>query len=100
MKPPHDMGDPSEHIIPDKPMTQNLRTWHRRVRHQCYGCNGAWSIDASRYARESLRDRLQFFILRKMVGWVTNCFFKEFINKNEIQSGSGDKAPLEWRQKV
>ena len=108
MKPPHDMGgDPSVQIIPDKPDEPKFENaWHRRVLGItiAVGAMGAWSIDASRYARESLprSDYNKFSYYEKWLGGLTNLLFqKGFINKNEIQSGSGElKAPLEWRQKV
>ena len=108
MKPPHDMGgDPSEHIIPDKPGDPKFENaWHRRVLGItiAVGAMGAWSIDASRYARESLprSDYSNFSYYEKWLGGLTNLLFqKGFINKNEIQSCSGEfKAPLEWRQRV
>ena len=108
MKPPHDMGgDSSEPIIPDKPDEPKFeKPWHRRVLGItiAVGAMGAWSIDASRYARESLprSDYTKFSYYEKWLGGLTNLLFqKGFINKNEIRSGSGDsKAPLEWRQKV
>ena len=108
MKPAHDMGgDPSQQIIPDKPDDPKFeKAWHRRVLGItiAVGAMGAWSIDASRYARESLprSDYTKFSYYEKWLGGLTNLLFqKGFINKNEIQSGSGElKAPLEWRQKV
>ena len=108
MKPPNDMGgDHSEQIIPDKPDDPKFeKAWHRRVLGItiAVGAMGAWSIDASRYARESLprSDYTKFSYYEKWLGGLTNLLFrKRFINKNEIQSGSGElKAPLEWRQKV
>ncbi len=108
MKPPHDMGgDPSEQLIPDKPDDPKFENaWHRRVLGItiAVGAMGAWSIDASRYARESLprSDYTKFSYYEKWLGGLTNLLFRKgLINKNEIQSGSGElKAPLEWRQKV
>ena len=109
MKPPHDMGgNPSEPIIPDKPDDPKFsrKSWHRRVLGItiAMGAMGAWSIDASRYARESLPrlDYSNFSYYEKWLGGLTNLLFQRgFINKNEIQSGSGDsKAPLKLRQKV
>ena len=108
MKPPHDMGgDPSEPVIPDKPDEPKFeKTWHRRVLGMtiALGAMGAWSIDASRFARESLprSDYTKFSYYEKWLGGLTNLLFqKGFINKNEIRSGSGDsRAPQEWRQKV
>ena len=108
MKPPHDMGgDLSEPIIPDKPDDPKFENeWHRRVLGItiAVGAMGAWSIDASRYARESLprSDYNKFTYYEKWLGGLTNLLFqKGFINKNEIQSGSRElKAPLEWRQKI
>ncbi len=108
MKPPHDMGgDLSEPIIPDKPNDPKFeKPWHRRVLGItiAVGSMGAWSIDASRYARESLprSDYTKFSYYEKWLGGLTNLLFlKGFINKNEIQSGSVvSKAPLEWRQRV
>ena len=108
MKPPHDMGgDPSEPLIPDKPGDPKFENgWHRRVLGItiAVGAMGAWSIDASRYARESLPrlDYSNFSYYEKWLGGLTNLLFQRgFINKNEIQSGSGDsKAPLKLRQKV
>ena len=107
MKPSHDMGgDPSVQIIPDKPDDPKFENaWHRRVLGitVAVGARGAWSIDASRYARESLprTNYTKFSYYEKWLGGLTICFFKRVINKNEIQSGSGElKAPLEWRRKV
>ena len=108
MKPPHDMGgDPSVRIIPDKPDDPKFENaWHRRVLGItiAVGAMGAWSIDASRYARESLpqSDYAKFSYYEKWLGGLTNLLFqKGFIDKNEIQSGSAKfKAPLEWRQKI
>lgn len=108
MKPPHDMGgNPSEPITPDKPDDPKFeKSWHRRVLGItiAMGAMGAWSIDASRYARESLPrlDYSNFSYYEKWLGGLTNLLFqKGFINKNEIQSGSGDSiAPLEWRNRV
>ena len=108
MKPPHDMGgDPSEHILPDKPNDPKFENaWHRRVLGItiAVGAMGAWSIDASRYARESLprSDYTKFSYYEKWLGGLTNLLFqKGFISKNELQSGSGSsKAPQMWRQKV
>ena len=58
MKPAHDMGgDSSEPIIPDKSDDPKFeKAWQRRVLGItiAMGAMGAWSIDASRYARESL----------------------------------------------
>ena len=97
MKPPHDMcGDPSEKIIPDKPDDPKFENaWHRRVLGItiAVGAMGAWSIDASRYARESLpqSDYTKFSYYEKWLGGLTNLLFqKVYINKNEIQSGSGN----------
>ena len=108
MKPPHDMGgNPSHPIIPDKPDDKKFEeAWHRRVLGItiAVGAMGAWSIDASRYARESLprSDYNKFSYYEKWLSGLINLLFqKGFINKNEIQSGSGDSiAPLEWRNRV
>jgi nitrile hydratase beta subunit len=108
MKPPHDMGgNPSQPIIPDKPDDPKFEEmWHRRVLGItiAVGAMGAWSIDASRYARESLprSDYNKFSYYEKWLGGLINLLFQQgLINKNEIQFGHGDsKAPLEWRQKV
>ena len=108
MKPPHDMGgDPSVQIIPDKPDDPKFENaWHRRILGItiAVGAMGAWSIDASRYARESLprSDYNEFTYYEKWLGGLINLLFqKGLINKYEIQSGRVDsKAPLEWRQKV
>ena len=108
MKPPHDMGgNPSQPIIPDKPDDPKFEEmWHRRVLGItiAVGAMGAWSIDASRYARESLprSDYNKFSYYEKWLAGLINLLFqKGLINKNEIQFGRGDsKASLEWRQKV
>ena len=108
MKPPHDMGgDTSGPIIPDKPDDPKFeKAWHRRVLGItiAIGAMGAWSIDASRYARESVPrlDYSKFSYYEKWLGGLANLLFqKGFINKNEILSGSVEsKAPLEWRQRV
>ena len=108
MKPPHDMGgNPSHPIILDKPDDKKFEeAWHRRVLGItiAVGAMGAWSIDASRYARESLprSDYNKFSYYEKWLSGLINLLFqKGFINKNEIQSGSGDSiAPLEWRNRV
>ena len=90
MKPPHDMGgNPSEPIIPDKPDDPKFeKSWHRRVLGItiAMGAMGAWSIDASRYARESLprSDYTKFSYYEKWLGGLTNLLFqKGFINKNK-----------------
>ena len=103
MKPPHDMGgNPAQPIIPDKPDDPKFEeTWHRRVLGItiAVGAMGAWSIDASRYARESLprSDYNKFSYYEKWLGGLINLLFQQgLINKNEIQFGHGDsKAPLE-----
>ena len=108
MKLPHDMGgNPSKPIISDKPDDPKFENaWHRRVLGItiAVGAMGAWSIDASRYARESLprSDYSNFSYYEKWLGGLANLLFQRgFINKNEIQSGSGEsKAPLKWRRKV
>ena len=100
-------GKPSHPIIPDKPDDKKFEeAWHRRVLGItiAVGAMGAWSIDASRYARESLprSDYNKFTYYEKWLSGLINLLFqKGFINKNEIQSGSADsKAPTEWRQRV
>lgn len=106
MKPPHDMGgNPAEPVIPDKPDEPKFdEAWHRRVLGItiAVGAMGGWSIDASRYARESLprSDYKKFSYYEKWLGGLTNLLFQRgFISKNEIQSGHGEsKSPLEWRE--
>ena len=100
-------GKPSHPIIPDKPDDKKFEeAWHRRVLGItiAVGAMGAWSIDASRYARESLprSDYTKFSYYEKWLSGLINLLFqKGFINKNELQSGSGDSiAPLKWRNKI
>ena len=58
MKPPHDMGgDLSTPVMPDKAGDPKFaEEWHRRALGLTIatGAMGAWNIDVSRYARESL----------------------------------------------
>ena len=66
MKPPHDMGgDPAPQIVPDKPDEPKFEeAWHCRTLGITIatGAMGAWNIDSSRFARESLpRDDYQSF---------------------------------------
>ena len=108
MKPPHDMGgNPAEPVIPDKPDEPKFdEAWHRRVLGItiAVGAMGGWSIDASRFARESLprSDYKKFSYYEKWLGGLTNLLFQRgFISKNEIQSGHGEsKSLLEWREKI
>ena len=108
MKPPHDMGgDPSKPVIPDTLDDPKFEeAWHRRVLGItiAVGAMGAWSIDASRYARESLprSDYTEFSYYEKWLGGLANLLFQRgFISKNEIQSCRGEsQAPLAWREKI
>ena len=108
MKPPHDMGgNPAQHVIPDKRDDPKFEEeWHRRVLGItiAVGAMGAWSIDSSRYARESLprSDYIKFSYYEKWLGGLTNLLFQEgFISKNEILSCRGEsEAPLAWREKI
>ena len=108
MKPPHDMGgNPAQLVIPDKRDDPKFEEeWHRRVLGItiAVGAMGAWSIDASRYARESLprSDYIKFSYYEKWLGGLTNLLFqKGFISKNEILSCRGEsEAPLAWREKI
>ena len=81
MKPPHDMGgNPSGPITPDKPDDPKFeKSWHRRALGItiAMGAMGAWSIDASRYARESLprSDYSNFSYYEKWLAGLTNLLF-------------------------
>ena len=97
MKPPHDMGgNPAEPVIPDKPDEPKFdEAWHRRVLGItiAVGAMGGWSIDASRYARESLprSDYKKFSYYEKwMSGLADLLVAHDVVPLAEL---SGDAAP-------
>jgi nitrile hydratase len=108
MKPPHDMGgDPAPQIVPDKPDEPKFEeAWHRRTLGITIatGAMGAWNIDSSRFARESLpRDDYQSFsYYEKWLGGLTNLLFQRgLISENEIMSGHSDgQADKAWQDKI
>ena len=108
MKPPHDMGgNVSTTVIPDEAGEPKFaEEWHRRALGLTVatGAMGAWNIDASRYARESLPadDYKRFSYYEKWLGALTNLLFlRGFVSKREIMSGHAEgMASIEWRKKI
>ena len=80
MKPHHDMGgDPAGPVTPDQPDDPIFdKPWHKRVLGLTVagGAMGAWSIDTSRFWRESLpkTDYQSFTYYEKWLAALTNLF--------------------------
>ena len=103
IKPHHDMGgDQAGPITPDRPGDAIFaKPWHKRVLGLTVagGAMGAWSIDTSRFWRESLlkTDYQSFTYYEKWLAALTNLFVaKGFVTRDEIINGlpSGPKQPF------
>ena len=101
-KPHHDMGgDQAGSIVPDRPNDPIFElSWHKRVLGLTVaaGAMGAWSIDMSRFWRESLpaEDYRQFSYYEKWLAALTNLFvFRGLVSRDEIVNGyDGPLLPL------
>lgn len=108
MKPPHDLGgNISSPIIPDiADEPKFVEEWHRRALGLtiAVGAIGAWSIDSSRFARESLpeEDFKRYSYYEKWLGGLTTLLCSNgFISKREVIAGHADEsAPSKWQDKV
>ena len=103
MKSYHDMGgDPAGRVIPDKPGDPIFdQPWHKRVLGLTVagGAMGKWSIDTSRFWRETLpkSDYQSFTYYEKWLAALTNLFVTNgFLSRDEIANGAydGPQQPL------
>jgi len=96
-KPYHDLGgDAGGPVLPDQPGEAIFAAaWHKRVLGLTVagGAMGAWSIDASRFRRESLpkADYQSFTYYEKWLAALTNLYIlKGFISRDEIENAASD----------
>ena len=98
----HDMGgDPAGTIMPDRPDDPIFAApWHKRVLGLTVaaGAMGAWSIDTSRFRRETLpqKDYQRFSYYEKWLAALTNLFvIHGFVSPDEIRHGyDGGLQPM------
>ena len=108
MKPIHDMGgETSGSVVPDKsedPLFEE--EWHKRALGLtiAIGGMGAWTIDTSRFARESLpkADYQVFSYYEKWLCALVNLLFRNgFLTRNELLSGySEHESKKKWLGKI
>ena len=103
MKSYHDMGgDPAGPVTPDKPGDPIFdQPWHKRVLGLTVagGAMGKWSIDTSRFWRETLpkNDYQSFTYYEKWLAALTNLFVANgLMSRDEIANGvcDGPQQPL------
>ena len=108
IKPPHDMGgNKALTVVPDKPGEPIFKTeWHRRVLGLtvAVGAMGAWSVDASRFARESIpiSDYKRYsYYERWLAGLINLLVQRGFVDETEIIAGHAvSSAPSLWRRRI
>ena len=98
MKSYHDMGgDPAGRVTPDKPGDPIFdQPWHKRVLGLTVagGAMGKWSIDTSRFWRETLpkSDYQSFTYYEKWLAGLANLLVRhQLVSRDELASGQADK---------